>query len=348
MVPPPVVPPPAAPADVDEALPEPVISEFEPTVEPPPQVDHEPPPATITAFDRVEPPPEPEIPAPVPVVEPEPAPPPPPAITAPPPMLPARDEAPEPAPVEPDPSLPGLPPPPSLAPVAPEEPVSHEEPVSLEERLVQEELRREEPAEEELVVEDEYDDDVLPGFGDDEPAYDEDDMDAFIPPRPVEPDDLGEWLFDKSMEINEAMDIPEAARMSLQILLDFVACDAGCVLYGDYNASDLEFIAAAGPTAHKLRGVRVDINHSLAGFCHRMGFGMLVSEPKSSKHFDRSVDEHTGYNTETMLAVPLRSTEGESYGCLELLNAYWGFEEWMIDASQNIATTLAGYISARL
>ena len=79
-----------------------------------------------------------------------------------------------------------------------------------------------------------------------------------------------------------------------------------------------------------------------------MGFGILVADTAKDTRFDRRVDEHTGYSTEAILAVPIRTTDGDTYGCIELLNAYWGFEEWMMDASQNISTTLAGYVQARL
>jgi GAF domain-containing protein len=169
-----------------------------------------------------------------------------------------------------------------------------------------------------------------------------------LPERPTRPADLDEWLFDKSMDINEAMDVPDAARLSLQILLDLVGAESGCVLYGDYNSESLVFIAAAGPTAHKLQGVKVDIESSLAGFCHRMGFGLIVADTAKDERFGRQVDEQTGYRTQAILAAPIRTTDGWTYGCIELLNAPWGFEEWMLDASQNVATTLAGYIQVRL
>ncbi len=268
-----------------------------------------------------------EEPAPAEPVLPEP-----PAMELPPPPPPPPPAEPEPV-AEPEPSPPPAaiepePPPPAPELPAPPPPPAPDLPLAAK------------PAAGE-------DDDALPpGFGDDDEAPV--DLGAFMPAKPIKPDDLGEWLFDKSMDINEAMDIPEGARMSLQILIDLVGAESGCVLYGDYNAEALEFIAAAGPTAHKLKGVKVDINDSLAGFCHRMGFGVLVADTTKDDRFDRTVDEHTGYHTEAILAIPIRATDGDTYGCVELLNAPWGFEEWMIDASQNIATTLAGYIQARL
>ena len=275
---------------------------------------------------------------------------------------PELPEPPPPAPAPPEPEL--VPEPqPELVPEPQPEPIPEPEPLPEPEPIPEPELvpapappppPAPEPAVDQVLAAkptdaapESYDDALPPGFeDDDEPMAI--DMEVFGPARPVKPPDLGEWLFEKSMDINEAMDIPDAARMSLQILLDLVSAESGCVLYGDYNAEALEFIAAAGPTAHKLQGVTVEIENSLAGFCHRMGFGILVADAAEDNRFDRSVDEHTGYNTEAILAVPIRATDGDTYGCMELLNAYWGFEEWMMDASQNIATTLAGYIQARL
>jgi len=185
---------------------------------------------------------------------------------------------------------------------------------------------------------------IPPGF-EDEPAPIMDE--AFLVPRPVPPPDMAEWLFSISMEIHEAPDVPEAARRALQVLLDLVQCDAGSVLYDDYRGDSLEFIAAAGPTAHKLAGLRIPLDQGLAGFCHRMAVGMLIEDTTRDRRFDPSVDRMTGYVTRAILAVPLRTTDRESFGCIELLNSPWGFEEWMIDASQNIATTLAEFVRAR-
>jgi hypothetical protein len=313
--PPPVV----EPAVLEEELPPPPVVEpavLEEELPPPPVVEPElaeeelpPPPVVEPAVLEEEPPPPPVVePA---VLEEEPPPPP---APAPPPVV--EEHA---------------PPPPAPAP-----------PPALQAEPVVDQVLVAKPALEPIA-----DDDLPPGFGDDDEPVAVD-MDVFGPAKPIMPEDLGEWLFEKSMDINEAMDIPDAARMSLQILLDLVGAESGCVLYGDYNAEALEFIAAAGPTAHKLQGVKVEIENSLAGFCHRMGFGVLVADAATDNRFDRSVDEHTGYSTEAILAVPIRATDGDTYGCMELLNAYWGFEEWMMDASQNIATTLAGYIQARL
>ncbi len=150
------------------------------------------------------------------------------------------------------------------------------------------------------------------------------------------------------MAINEATDVPEAARRALQVLLDLVLCDAGSVLYGDPNANDLTFIAAAGPSATKLAGLKVPIERSVAGFCHRTGWGLVVKEAYEDPKFMRDVDEFTGYQTRSILAAPIRTTEGAIYGCVELLNPQSDFQEWMLDAAQNIATILAGYIHSQL
>jgi hypothetical protein len=169
-----------------------------------------------------------------------------------------------------------------------------------------------------------------------------------VGPRPERPEDPDEWLFMQTMDIGQAPNIPEAGRLALQVLLDLVRCDAGSVLFGTYGSTSLQFIAAAGPKAMKLRGLTIPIEMSIAGFCFRTGCGLLVKDASRDPRHLKSVDDITGYRTISMLAVPVRSTDGFNYGCIELLNSPWGFETWMVDLAQGIATTLAGAIAHRV
>jgi hypothetical protein len=167
-------------------------------------------------------------------------------------------------------------------------------------------------------------------------------------PAPQPPPDLDEWLFDQSMEIGLSPSIPEAGRRALQILLDLVKCDAGSVLFATYGMDALQFIAAAGPEAAKLREVTVPVDRSIAGFAFRSGFSFVVQDAMADDRHMKTVDGITGYKTRSLLVVPIRSTEGFNYGCIELLNSPWGFAPWMLLSAENIGTTLGGFIAERI
>ena len=53
-----------------------------------------------------------------------------------------------------------------------------------------------------------------------------------------------------------------------------------------------------------------------------------------------------GYTTQAILAAPILSPGGHTYGCVELLNPRGGqFRDWHMEAAQTIAGTLADLLT---
>jgi hypothetical protein len=141
----------------------------------------------------------------------------------------------------------------------------------------------------------------------------------------------------------EARSELEAWVRALDIAQELIPAESGAALRVEPDGS-LQFVAATGPKAADVRGVRLDKGTGFVGFCVRRGVGLVVTRPQNDPRFYGEMDRATGYETSSVMCVPVRGDGGEVLGCLELLNAPKVFSR----ADQDRAEEVAGALSARL
>ncbi len=172
-----------------------------------------------------------------------------------------------------------------------------------------------------------------------------------IPPAAIVEDDrppeLVEDLFDRCFDLSFEPHIGGACRKALEILQAVVPAEAGAVLYGGLAARELSFAAAFGPAAGALRGRTLPLDSGIAGFVHQRCINLVVNDVRSDQRHDKSVDEVSGYDTDSILAVSVRDDEGSSFGCIELLNPPVRFRDWHLEAAMVVARSLAQFVASR-
>jgi GAF domain-containing protein len=97
-----------------------------------------------------------------------------------------------------------------------------------------------------------------------------------------------------------------------------VPCESASVLLEEAGGQ-LRFAAVAGPSEAKLKGSVLPHRAGIAGFSIAWSTGVIVRRTSSDPRFYREVDRVTGYNTRSVLCVPL-GQKGACFGCLQLLN----------------------------
>jgi len=105
--------------------------------------------------------------------------------------------------------------------------------------------------------------------------------------------------------------------------LDITRSEAGSLLLINDNG-DLEFKIVRGEKATQLLGTTVPIGKGVTGWVAREGQPVRCNNVKDEKHFNPDVDAITGYETKSMLCVPLKTKDGV-IGILQLLNKTGGF-----------------------
>jgi HD-GYP domain-containing protein (c-di-GMP phosphodiesterase class II) len=143
--------------------------------------------------------------------------------------------------------------------------------------------------------------------------------------------------FDKLVRIGIALSSVRELEKLLDLIVSqarsFVNCDAGSLYIkeGDhlkFMVSQNDTLARkAGNEAVLFKPFNIPIsNQSLAGYVANTGTVVNLPDayqiPETAEyHFDRSFDQRTGYRTQSMLQLPMKDTEGNIIGVLQLINA---------------------------
>ena len=82
------------------------------------------------------------------------------------------------------------------------------------------------------------------------------------------------------------------------------------------------------------------------GLCFDLGIPMQVANVREDERHNAAFDEATGFDTRTMLCVPIKNPEFGAVGVIQLLNAPpGGFSQAHVDAVEMVAQALAGPLS---
>jgi diguanylate cyclase (GGDEF)-like protein len=129
----------------------------------------------------------------------------------------------------------------------------------------------------------------------------------------------------------------------------FVPSAAGSILLDDpaeknddRRKNKLTFIAAFGEKAPSLMGQTIPADQGIAGRVYLTGEAYSTPYAPGDRFFYRAVDERTHYQTESLVAIPIR-IEQEVCGVLELINRRdaAGYSQ----EDRNLLEIFAGYIS---
>ncbi len=118
-----------------------------------------------------------------------------------------------------------------------------------------------------------------------------------------------------------------AAELDLETLLEriveaavaVVHTSAGSLLTWDSSSNDLVFAVAKGGGGRALLGRRMPAYKGIAGWVLTTRQPAIVHKVHQDPRFFSAIDESLGFQTSSLLAVPL-ITKGEAIGVLEVLN----------------------------
>ena len=133
---------------------------------------------------------------------------------------------------------------------------------------------------------------------------------------------------------------------------EFVPSEAGSILLDDprvkmgaLEVNRLTFIAVFGGNSEGLLGRSIPSSQGIAGHVYMSGTPYIARNAQKDEHFFPLMDRESGYETRSMIAVPV--IVGESIcGVLELLNRHGGGE--YTHGELALLETFAGYISSSI
>ncbi len=93
--------------------------------------------------------------------------------------------------------------------------------------------------------------------------------------------------------------------------------DRGTIFLNDSETNELYSRIAMGNVN---REIRILNDSGVAGQVYTTGQSMLVDDAYTNEHFNKSIDNKTGYVTKTILCVPIKTVKGDIIGVAQMLN----------------------------
>lgn len=127
------------------------------------------------------------------------------------------------------------------------------------------------------------------------------------------------------LNVSKTMAAFETLDQMLATLMEMttreVDADRGSIFLNDPETDELYSRIAQG---NFQREIRILNTAGIAGHVFTTGKGRIVHDVYADEHFDRSIDQKTGYITKNMLCVPIRTVKGDIIGVAQMLNKNLG------------------------
>jgi len=144
---------------------------------------------------------------------------------------------------------------------------------------------------------------------------------------------LGSLLRDRQVDLDEVL-----AEM-VEALQEHFAADRATIYLVDHAARELVSRAAYLP---EISEIRLRLGEGIAGWVGARGESIVLGETRSDARFSRRIDASTGYETRSMLCVPVRDADHTIVAVVQVLNRQEGeFSEADLSELQEVARSLA-------
>lgn len=115
------------------------------------------------------------------------------------------------------------------------------------------------------------------------------------------------------------MDLDHVLHLIL-VTANRLMCTSACsLLLVDPVTQELVFKVPVGPASAQIKEVRLKPGQGIAGWVVKERRPVLVNDVACDPRFDREIDAVTGFQTQSILAVPLQDRE-RVLGVIEVLN----------------------------
>jgi len=126
-----------------------------------------------------------------------------------------------------------------------------------------------------------------------------------------------ELLLDISRKISAIDSLDTVLEVLIAIITTELGAERGSLFLNDPDTKELYSRVAQGTSQ---REIRILNNSGIAGYVFTTGEGLIVHDAYTDPRFNRSVDEQTGFTTQNILCVPIRTSKGDIIGVAQALN----------------------------
>lgn len=149
-------------------------------------------------------------------------------------------------------------------------------------------------------------------------------------------------LVELGMLLNSTLNLKEVQKRATEAATIIVGAEAGSLLLIDKKTNELFFDVALGEKGEKVKEVRLKLGEGIAGWVAKHGKPLVIKDAKSDTRFSRKADEKSGFVTNNMVCVPVKSRE-KIIGVLQAINKIGG--EYFLEGDVKILSSLANQVA---
>ena len=139
-------------------------------------------------------------------------------------------------------------------------------------------------------------------------------------------DRVSEVILRYAAKIGSAQDLDALLELNAAMARDLAGADRCSLWLIDAKARQLWT-----KVAHGIPEIRIPLGQGLVGACVAGNETILVNDTAGDARFLNRVDDKSGYVTRSVLAIPLRGSDGQPIGALQVLNKPGGFSPEDVD-----------------
>lgn len=145
-------------------------------------------------------------------------------------------------------------------------------------------------------------------------------------------------LVETSVRLNSLLNLPELLGAIMDAATGLLGAETSSLMLLDEATNELTFTVATGESGDTVRDLRVPADRGIAGWVLQHDRAAVVDDVASDERFYGQIDQSSGFQTRSMLAMPLKIRD-RAIGVVEVINkrGEGGFSA----RDQDLATALA-------
>jgi len=142
------------------------------------------------------------------------------------------------------------------------------------------------------------------------------------------------FLLDVAKKVGATLDLDSLIQQIQEAAPPTLKCERVTLFLFDPTTDELWSRFATGTDE-----IRFPASEGIAGETLRSGLMINVPKPYEDPRFNRSIDDETGFETRSILSVPMFGYDGSPVGVLQVLNKNGGaFTEWDEDLAETFCS----------
>ncbi len=130
-------------------------------------------------------------------------------------------------------------------------------------------------------------------------------------------------LIEVGKMVNAHLDLDTVLKTIMAVTEKVMKVEASSLVLVEEETGDLLFHLAGGSKAEAIKPLRMKPGEGIVGQVVQSGESMIVNDVENAPGFCKRIDDTSGFKTEAILCVPLK-TENQTMGAIEVLNKTCG------------------------